>query len=110
LEDFSGRLNAIIADLHGHRRRQDVEPIAYKIDQLKPLGGPGRDKAYKEIREGKLRAVKNGRSTRILAVDFRQYMAELPPIKPALGEGSRDDRAERDGAPRKKARRRKAKG
>jgi excisionase family DNA binding protein len=55
-----------------------VEPIAYKIDELKPLGGPGRDKAYKEIRKGKLRAVKNGRSTRILAADFQRYMAELP--------------------------------
>ncbi len=65
-----------------------MEPIAYTIDQLRPLGGPGRAKAYEEIRKGKLRAVKSGRSTRILAVDFRQYMAELPAIKPAVGEGA----------------------
>jgi len=63
-----------------------MTPLAYTIDQLKELGGPGRDKAYQEIREGKLRAVKYGRRTRVLAVDFQSYLASLPAIEPRVAE------------------------
>ena len=53
---------------------------AYRIDELKAQGGPGRAKAYELIREGKLRAVKDGRNTRILAEDLARYFTSLPPI------------------------------
>ncbi len=55
---------------------------AYRIRELKPLGGPGHDKAYRLIGEGKLRAVKQGRSTLILADDFETYLKSLTPIQP----------------------------
>jgi hypothetical protein len=53
---------------------------AYKIRELKEIGGPGHAKAYEDIRAGRLRAVKNGRSTLILAEDFERYLASLPAI------------------------------
>ena len=53
---------------------------AYKIRELKEIGGPGHAKAYEEIRAGRLRAVKNGRSTLILADDFERYLGSLPAI------------------------------
>jgi excisionase family DNA binding protein len=55
---------------------------AYTVKELQAVGGPGRAKAYEDIRAGKLRAVKLGRSTRILADDFERYLASLPPIEP----------------------------
>jgi hypothetical protein len=60
-----------------------IQPLAYTIDQLKELGGPGRDKAYEEIRNGNLRARKFGRATRVLAIDFEAYMTSLPAIEPS---------------------------
>jgi hypothetical protein len=47
-------------------------------------GGPGRAKLYDEIRRGRLRAVKIGRSTRILVSDYQEYLASLPPVAPSM--------------------------
>lgn len=55
---------------------------AYKIRELKEMGGPGHAKAYEDIRAGRLRAVKMGRSTLVLADDFNRYLASLPAIAP----------------------------
>src|SRR5262245_27152446 len=55
---------------------------AYKINELKRVGGPSHDKAYREIKAGRLRAVKLGRHTVILADDFDTYLASLPVIAP----------------------------
>ena len=78
-----------------------MRPIAYKISQLPQMGGPSRDKAYEEIRNGKLRAVKNGRSTRILASDFESYMAALPAIEPKAAADRAQHGQSRGRAPRR---------
>jgi excisionase family DNA binding protein len=66
-----------------------MQPIALTIDQIGEMGGPKRDKAYKEIAAGRLRAVKVGRATRILVTDFQSYLASLPTIEPK--GGAQDD-------------------
>lgn len=40
----------------------------------------GKTKAYEEIRAGRLRAVKCGKLTLILAADYESWLASLPPI------------------------------
>jgi excisionase family DNA binding protein len=51
----------------------------------------GRTKAYQEIKEGKLRAVKCGTLTLILPEDYDQWLKSLPPIvtKSAIDGGQR---------------------
>lgn len=55
-----------------------MEPLALTVSQAAKLGGPCRSAIYEDIREGRLRAVKRGRSTRILVDDFKKYLAALP--------------------------------
>lgn len=57
-----------------------MEPLALTISQAAKLGGPCRSILYEDIRTGRLRAVKRGRSTRILLEDFKKYLSSLPPI------------------------------
>jgi excisionase family DNA binding protein len=59
-----------------------MEQIALTIDEVVKAGGPCRAKIYQEIADGRLRAVKIGRSTRILLSDLQAYFAALPAIKP----------------------------
>jgi excisionase family DNA binding protein len=59
-----------------------VEPLALTIAQATKLGGPCRSAIYEDIRAGRLRAVKRGRSTRILVDDFKKYLASFPPVQP----------------------------
>lgn len=59
-----------------------MEVLALTIDEVVKAGGPCRAKIYQEIASGRLRAVKIGRSTRILLSDLRTYFAALPAIKP----------------------------
>jgi excisionase family DNA binding protein len=44
----------------------------------------GKTKAYEEIRAGRLRAVKCGKLTLILAEDYERWLKSLPPIEVAL--------------------------
>ena len=60
-----------------------MDRLALTIKEAAKAGGPGRAKLYDEIRQGRLRAVKIGRSTRILLVDYQNYLASLPQIAPA---------------------------
>ena len=58
--------------------------IAFSPDQLaKQEGGPGRTKIFRAIKEGKLRAYKDGRRTIVLATDFVEYIRSLPPAGPS---------------------------
>jgi excisionase family DNA binding protein len=77
-----------VADLYGSGRRVnwangdlEMEPFALTIAEAAKLGGPCRSALYEDIRNGRLRAVKRGRSTRILVEDFRRYLASLPPVQ-----------------------------
>jgi excisionase family DNA binding protein len=63
------------------RRHAIVEPIALTILQAAELSGLCRSVIYEEIHSGRLRALKRGRSTRILMNDLRKYMATLPAIQ-----------------------------
>lgn len=55
-----------------------MEPLALTVAQAAQLGGPCRSAIYQDIRAGRLRAIKRGRSTRILMEDFKAYLASLP--------------------------------
>jgi excisionase family DNA binding protein len=59
-----------------------MEPLALKISDAVKLGGPCRSVLYQDIRNGRLRAVKRGRNTRILLDDFKEYLASMSPITP----------------------------
>ena len=48
-----------------------MEQQALTIAEASKAGGPKRAKLYDDIRNGRLRAVKFGRSTRILMTDFQ---------------------------------------
>jgi excisionase family DNA binding protein len=59
-----------------------MDRLALTIKQAVEAGGPGRAKMYEEIRNGRLRAVKIGKSTRILVADFQAYLTSLPAVTP----------------------------
>jgi hypothetical protein len=54
--------------------------IAYSIDEFHQVGGPCRATTYDLIRTGKLRAVKRGKRTLILATDAQAYFNALAPL------------------------------
>jgi excisionase family DNA binding protein len=57
------------------------EPLAYTIEQACDVSGNGRTAIYNDIKIGKLRAVKNGRRTLILADDLRAWLASFPAVE-----------------------------
>lgn len=58
-----------------------MEHLALTIAQAAKLGGPCRSILYKDIRKGRLRAIKMGRSTRILLADYKAYLESFPPVQ-----------------------------
>ena len=80
-----------------------MEPLALTISEAAKLGGPKRDKAYKEIKAGRLRAVKRGRNTLILVDDLKKYLTSLPAIVPQ-GSDAPAPRARHDRRSRRAAR------
>jgi excisionase family DNA binding protein len=62
-----------------------VEPLALTVAQAAQLGGPGRSAIYQDIRAGRLRAIKRGRSTRILMEDIKSYLASFPSFRDKAG-------------------------
>ena len=62
-----------------------MEKLALTISEAAALGGPCRSALYQDIKRGKLRAVKRGRSTRILLEDFKKYLDTLPSIRSQVG-------------------------
>jgi len=59
---------------------------AYRLSELKELGGPGRTKAYELVASGKLRAKKAGRNTIVTREDWLKHLAELPEVPPRTEE------------------------
>jgi hypothetical protein len=60
-----------------------MERVAFTIEECANSGIAKRAKLYAEIKKGRLRAVKNGRLTRILASDWAAYLQSLPAMVPA---------------------------
>jgi excisionase family DNA binding protein len=81
-----------------------MERVAYTIEECAKSGVAKRAKLYDEIKKGRLRAVKNGRLTRILVSDWEAYLASLPAKVPS-GRGG--PVAPRGDTPRKRRRRRR---
>lgn len=55
------------------------EPLAYRIkDIVRPNGPHGKTKIYEAIKQGQLVVHKQGRSTIILAEDYKAFLAGLP--------------------------------
>jgi excisionase family DNA binding protein len=50
------------------------------IDQIADLGGPCRAKLYADIKAGRLKAIKFGRSTRISESAYRAYVESAPTL------------------------------
>lgn len=73
-----------------------MEVLALTITEAAKLAGLSRSAIYQEIRAGRLRAVKRGRSTRILMEDIKAYLASLPSLhQTPLSHGKRASDAER---------------
>jgi len=60
-----------------------MERVAFSISEFCDRNDMSRSAAYAEIREGRLRARKRGRSTIITLEDERAYNDSLPVIDPA---------------------------
>jgi excisionase family DNA binding protein len=80
-----------------------MEQLALTIAQVVKLGGPRRAKLYEEINAGRLRAVKVGRSTRILIADFQAYLASLPPVEPKVAPKPDSEQTRPARRPRRRA-------
>jgi len=57
-------------------------PLAFKVNEASSVAGVGRTSIYDAITTGKLRAVKRGKSTLILADDLRRWLESLPALIP----------------------------
>ena len=60
-----------------------MQRLALTVSECTEVAGLGRTKIYQEIKEGRLRAVKLGRGTRILVEDLKHYLAQLPTLSTA---------------------------
>ena len=61
----------------------DTDKLAYTIAEFCKASGNGRSATYEAIKAGKLKAVKRGRRTLILAEDATAYLRALPPLEVA---------------------------
>ena len=57
-----------------------MNKLAYTIPEAGIVSGTGRTSIYEEIKAGRLRAVKRGRRTLILADDLRAWLNSLPRV------------------------------
>ena len=62
--------------------------LGYTIADAVSVTGIGRTSLYKAIAEGRLRAVKNGRRTLILADDLERFLSHLQPMETANAEAA----------------------
>jgi excisionase family DNA binding protein len=59
-----------------------MEQFAFTISEAAKSARRSRSGLYEDIQNGLLRAVRNGRCTRILIDDLKKYLAALPAIEP----------------------------
>jgi excisionase family DNA binding protein len=62
------------------RRSDLITHTALKIEQVIAYAGIGRTKIYQEINAGRLKAIKAGRRTLIMADSLNAWLAALPPV------------------------------
>jgi len=77
-----------------------TEKLAYTIEEATRIGLPCRSRIYELAAAGKIRLVKDGNRTLILADEARRYIGSLPPAR--IGTGVPADASKRfpDGARR----------
>lgn len=56
----------------------DVETVALTLDDVALQARMSRRKVYRLLKNGSLKARKNGRQTLILAEDFKAWLSSLP--------------------------------
>ncbi len=61
------------------------QKMALSVDEAARQADSCRDKIYRAINAGELRARKNGRRTLILASDLEAYLHDLPVLEPKPG-------------------------
>lgn len=66
--------------------------LAYTISEWCSLSGLGRSTTYEEFAKGRLRAVKCGDRTLILAAEARRFLNELPALAPRAARPLVEDR------------------
>jgi helix-turn-helix protein len=59
-----------------------TNPIALKISEVVAASRIGRTRIYEAIKDGELRARKNGKSTLVLHADLVDWLNRLPTISP----------------------------
>jgi hypothetical protein len=57
--------------------------LAYRVEELHDAAGIGRTRAFELIREGKLKARKDGANTIVLREDLEAYLHSLPLVPSA---------------------------
>ncbi len=58
-----------------------IEKLSYSIPEAVQITGTGRSRIYQEVGQGRLRMIKCGRRSAILADDLRQWLHTLPEAK-----------------------------
>jgi excisionase family DNA binding protein len=53
---------------------------AFSVKQFCAHFGMGKDRFYKEVKLGRLRAIKVGHNTRVLRADAERWLASLPTL------------------------------
>ena len=67
------------------RERRERQRMASTVNEVCRRNKVGRDFIYREIREGRLRAVKYGRLTRIFSDDEERWQNGLPLLHSVAG-------------------------
>jgi excisionase family DNA binding protein len=68
-------------------------PLAMTVKQACARACIGKTSFYRELSLGRIRAVRRGRRTLILAVDLDEWLNNLPPVRPKARNGGGKSKA-----------------